>query len=75
MTDQAIQVGYGEIDSDGNILEVIDSTVSSVEEGHTAMFALQQSQSENADAKYFFVQVELIPGEGNFRKLCYLDPL
>jgi hypothetical protein len=70
-----IQVGYGEINSDGDIVDVIDSTVSSVEEGHTAMFALQQAQSENADAKYFFVQIELIPGEGNFRKVCYLDPL
>ena len=70
-----IQVGYGEINSDGDIVDVIDSTVSSVEEGETAMFALQQAQSENADAKYFFVQMELIPGEGNFRKLCYLDPL
>ena len=70
-----IQVGYGEINSDGDILDVIDSTVSSVQEGETAMFALQQAQSENADAKYFFVQMELIPGEGNFRKLCYLDPL
>jgi hypothetical protein len=70
-----IQVGYGEINSDGDIVDVIDSTVSSVQEGETAMFALQQAQSENADAKYFFVQMELIPGEGNFRKLCYLDPL
>ena len=70
-----IQVGYGEINSDGDIVDVIDSTVSSVQEGETAMFALQQTQSENADAKYFFVQMELIPGEGNFRKLCYLDPL
>jgi len=70
-----IQVGYGEINSDGDIVDVIDSTVSSVQEGETAMFALQQAQSENVDAKYFFVQMELIPGEGNFRKLCYLDPL
>ena len=70
-----IQVGYGEINSDGDIVDVIDSTVSSVQEGETAMFALQQAQSENADAKYFFVQMELITGEGNFRKLCYLDPL
>lgn len=70
-----IQVGYGEINSDGDIVDVIDSTVSSVEEGETAMFALQQAQSENADAKYFFVQMERIPGEGDFRKLCYLDPL
>ena len=70
-----IQVGYGEINSDGDIVDVIDSTVSGVQEGETAMFALQQAQSENADAKYFFVQMELIPGEGNFRKLCYLDPL
>lgn len=70
-----IQVGYGEINSDGDIVDVIDSTVSSVQEGETAMFALQQAQSENADAKYFFVQIELIPGESNFRKVCYLDPL
>lgn len=70
-----IQVGYGEINSDGDIVDVIDSTVSSVQEGETAMFGLQQAQSKNADAKYFFVQMELIPGEGNFRKLCYLDPL
>ncbi len=70
-----IQVGYGEINSDGDIVDVIDSTVSSVQEGETAMFALQQAQSENADAKYFFVHMERIPGEGDFRKLCYLDPL
>lgn len=70
-----IQVGYGEINSNGDIVDVIDSTVSSVQEGETAMFALQQAQRENSDAKYFFVRMERIPGEGDFRKLCYLDPL
>ena len=65
-----IEVGYMQ----GND-EIINSTESSMQAAQTALFALQAAESGNTAIRYFFIQMEIIPGEPDKRKVCYLDPL
>ena len=72
-----IQVGYGQVNSEGDIVDVIDSTVDdgNREVADITLVGLRDAKRGSTSIKYFFLQMELVPGEGNFRKVCYLDPL